>query len=538
MENGLKQVRAMSEDADGRLWAGTENGLVFYREGEAFVRVPLPGEASAGQVQFIVPEGKETVWIGTLNNGLYRWRAGQVARLPQDSGFPEAELHSLVIAPDGTAWIGTERGLYRLRMEEVDAVMDGRKHTMQCVSYGQNDGLPNVAFALGFRNPTAWTRDGHLWFATTRGALEMIPSRIQEATPPWPVSIEELQADGVVMARDGRGEVTLPPRPGHVQIHYSLPRLGATGQVRFRYRLLGNGGNNEWIFAENQRVAAFSSLSPGSYRFEVAASEVGGNWLAGMASLAFTVRAEWWQEAWFRVGSWLAGVLGLMALVRYVVHRRMLARMRRLEHEHALEQERTRIARDMHDQIGASLTQIALFAGLAEADSHEGSSAADHAAHVVASAREATVALDEIVWAVNPRNDTLPRLLEYIGQYAADFLHAAGLRCRLDLPSDPPSRNMPADYRHNLFLIVQEALNNAVKYAAASEVRLRAELGAAGLFIEIADDGRGLPEDAARSGGNGLANMAARAATLGGTSEIANQPGGGACLKFQLPWPR
>jgi signal transduction histidine kinase len=358
-----------------------------------------------------------------------------------------------------------------------------------------------------------------------------------EASPSWPVIIEDLQADGAVMTPDARGKITLPPRPGRVQIHYTLPRLGAPEQVRFRHRLVDGGGGG-WIFAESQRAATFSRLPPGSYRFEVAASEVGGSWLSGVASLAFTVRAAWWESAWFKGGCLLGGVLVLVVLVRSIVKRRIRARMLRLEQEHALERERTRIARDMHDQLGATLTQIALFAGLAETDSHEGSPAAGHAARVVTSAREAVAALDEIVWAVNPRNDTLPRLLEYLAQYAADYLHAAGLRCRLELPPDPPSRNMPADFRHNLFLIVQEALNNAVKYAAASEVRLRVELCATGLFLEIADDGRGLPEAAPRSGGNGLANMAARAAALSGASEIANQPDGGACLKFQLPWPK
>ena len=144
-------------------------------------------------------------------------------------------------------------------------------------------------------------------------------------------------------------------------------------------------------------------------------------------------------------------------------------------------------------------------------------------------------ALDEIVWAVNPCHDTLASLLEYIGQQTTEFLQAAGIRCRLEFPDLPAPRHLPADFRHHLFLIVREAINNAAKHARASEVRFTAEPRDAGFHITVADDGCGFSENGPR--GNGLANLRARAADLGGECIITSAPGAGTTITLQLPWP-
>ncbi|MBW8781502.1 MAG: hypothetical protein JF599_06415 [Verrucomicrobia bacterium] len=533
---GLVAARALAEDRTGRLWVGTDAGLIFQRmDGQPFTCVPLPGATAGRMVQFIVPDQADTMWIGVLQSGLYRWRAGKVTRMPLAAGLPLDDLRSLVIDPEGDFWIGTVHGLLRVPRSEIDAVMDGQKSKAEVVAYGRGDGLPNAEFSLGFRNAGIRTRDGHLWFATTRGALEITPRPARAAAPLAPVLIEGFQAGDMAVPVDGAQNPKLPPRPGPIRIFYTLPHLSTPEQLCFRYRLKG-WGEEEWISAGDERTATFAHLPPGDYRFEVAAAE-GLSWLPATASIAFTVRPAWWETLWFYWGMGLLGALLLAVIVRLFVKRRMQARMRGLERENALEKERARISRDMHDRLGANLTELSLFAGLVQAESGTDGPVADHAARVMLSARKAVAALDEIVWAVNPRNDTLPRLLEYLGQCSADFLHAAGIRCRLDFPADIPSRPLAADFRHNLFLIVQEALNNVVKHAAAREVRLHIEAGDAALVVEIADDGRGLPESCGSTDSNGLTNLAERASALGGTCEIESRPGCGTCLKFHLPWP-
>ncbi len=159
-----------------------------------------------------------------------------------------------------------------------------------------------------------------------------------------------------------------------------------------------------------------------------------------------------------------------------------------------------------------------------------------HTQKIAATARHAVKSLDEIVWAVNPRNDTLAELIEYTGQFALDYLQLADIRCRLDFPEQAPEREVSADLRHNLFLVVKEALNNIVKHAHAQEVWLRLVATDALLRIEIEDNGRGFEGPAADNWADGLRNMRQRMQEVGGTCLVASQPGRGTKITLEVPW--
>ncbi|MBW8782249.1 MAG: hypothetical protein JF599_10240 [Verrucomicrobia bacterium] len=530
---GLTQVVALAEDPVGRIWAGTVDGLVFQKSGEQFVSVPLPG-AKHDLVQFIVPDGPSTVWIGVWKGGLYRWQKGRVDRLPDGAGLPTDNLRSLNITAEGDFWVGTARGLLRVARNEIEPVMDGRRDALHCIAYGRDDGLPSVEFAHGFRNATIKTPDGHLWFATSQGALEITPeektSRI--SAPSLPVLIETVRVGEQAMAFDGESKLLILPRSGPLEIRYTLAQLSASEHVRFRYRLSGMGGG-EWIDADHQRTALFSYLPPGDYRFEVAAAGADGPWLPTTASFAFTMRAAWWETVWFRSGVGLLGALALAALVRIGVQRRMRARMRRLEQENALERERTRIARDIHDELGASLTQITISSKLMKLAPSDATAA--HVDEIATLARRTVDSLDEIVWAVNPRYDTYAGLVEYVGKFAVNFLHASGIACKIDVPASLPSSPLDSDVRHHLFLVAKEALNNIVKYAGAHNVCLKIEMTAGVVSISISDDGCGFEVGSEQADANGLRNMRERMAELGGECRIESRPGQGTRVIFQLP---
>jgi len=302
--------------------------------------------------------------------------------------------------------------------------------------------------------------------------------------------------------------------------------------LRFRYRL--RGLDDTWIDAQNQRIASFALLPPGSYRFEVAANETDGSQSAEVvAARVFTIRAAWWETVWFR-GSVLAlGAIALAALVRMVVQRRMRARMRILEQEHALEKERARIARDMHDDLGANLTQITLASQLAKINPPSETTA--YVDEIAAIAQRTIAAMDEIVWMVNPRNDILPAALEYIGQHVVDFLTAAGIGCELEIPDKLPPSPLSTRTRHDLFMVVKESLNNVVKHAHAKLVQVKVEVSGGLLRIVIADDGCGFVPGSERAGSDGLQNLGTRMAELGGQCRIVSEPGAGTRVIFELP---
>jgi signal transduction histidine kinase len=260
-----------------------------------------------------------------------------------------------------------------------------------------------------------------------------------------------------------------------------------------------------------------------------------GVWSKRDATLAFTVTPFIWQRSWFRLAAMIAALvlaaLVINALTSWRVHRQNVL----LRQEVAVRRERARIARDVHDQVGASLTEISMLSDLAQAD---GTSSASYLPRLARTARRAATEMDEIVWAINPEHDNLASLLDYIGQQAMDLASAAGVRCRLDFPEDIPTRHLTAEFRHHLLLIVREALNNAIKYASATEVRIQVAPVDGELHVTVADDGKGFDIGAVIPG-DGLANMTARATALRGTLQIRSNPGAGTgtSIILRLPWP-
>jgi signal transduction histidine kinase len=234
--------------------------------------------------------------------------------------------------------------------------------------------------------------------------------------------------------------------------------------------------------------------------------------------------------------------VGVFAIVR----RRERRKLDQLERQRALERERTRIARDIHDDLGASLTRITLLSQSVRGELDDRLAAAGDVDRIYTTARELTRAMDEIVWAVNPKHDTLDSLVAYLGRFAQNFLSTAGIRCRLDEPSHLPPWTLTAELRHNAFLAFKEALHNVVKHAAASEVRVSFELQSSGLVLIIADNGKGFdlqslhvrtsaaPDGARVAAGNGIGNIRKRMEEIRGRAEWVTAPGEGVRVKLTI----
>ena len=272
------------------------------------------------------------------------------------------------------------------------------------------------------------------------------------------------------------------------------------------------------------------------YRFHVIACNNSGVWNETGAVLAFSVEPFFWERWWFRFAVLGVFTLSVIAIVRYVSFRRLHHHVRQLEHQTTLHKERARIAKDIHDELGANLTQIALLSELARQDMATPEKAGPQMEKISSTARQVMKSLDEIVWAVNPRNDTLPHLVDYLGQFSIDFLRAPGIRCRLDLPEHPPEINVPADIRHNLFLAVKEALNNIVKHSGAKEVRLGVDVSNGKLRVVVNDDGHGFEHPPQDAWADGLRNMRQRMGEIGGDCAIESRAGAGTTITFAVPW--
>jgi signal transduction histidine kinase len=225
----------------------------------------------------------------------------------------------------------------------------------------------------------------------------------------------------------------------------------------------------------------------------------------------------------------------LVAVVHYFSTQKLQRQLAVMRQKEALEKERARIARDLHDQLGANLTQVALLGEMVESDKHLAEEVASHARQIAGTARDTTRALDEIVWAANPANDTLEGLVTYACKYAQEYLALAGVRYRIDVPSQLPATPLAPEVRHNVFLAFKEAVNNVVKHAQATSAWVRLRLDPAAFTLEVEDNGRGLAATDLAKGRNGLPNMRRRMEDVGGRFSIAAAAEGGVRVCLTAP---
>jgi signal transduction histidine kinase len=293
------------------------------------------------------------------------------------------------------------------------------------------------------------------------------------------------------------------------------------------------GEERDWT--ETTDTSREFKLDPGEYRFRVTACNEDGVWNETGRTLAVIVQPPFWRTWWF-YGASAGGLLSLVAgVVHYLSTQKLQRQLVLLKQKEALEKERARIARDIHDQVGASLTQVALLGELVETDKDLPDEVEAHAKQISQTARDTTHSLDEIVWTVNPSNDTLEGLVNYICKHAQDFLRVAGLRYRLEVPEQLPPMPMTPEVRHNVFLASKEAVTNIVRHAKATAAWIRLRLDSSSFTVEIEDNGCGIADPDAPSVRNGLRNMRKRMDDIGGTFSIGRGKEGGALVRLTVP---
>jgi signal transduction histidine kinase/ligand-binding sensor domain-containing protein len=549
----IRLIRAIAQDNAGNIWVGTSKGVLLRVNGNQLTdeTTNLFGEPLSIRYLYATPDG--SLWIGFAGWGLGRIKNGQFSRISDAQGLYDNYISQIISDGRGNLWFGSNRGIFKVSLQELDAVAEGRASHLRSVHYGQGEGLPSLQADFGYTPGALRTRDGWLWIPTRSGIVVVNPDSLTDNLEPPPVLVKRIMLDDQILAqyqgvvpeknsskildlRTGDLLFRLPANYNRLEIDYTAMSFFAPENVQFRYQL--EGVDKGWIEAGTQRSVAYSRLPAGTYHFRVIASNREGVWSELGAGFAFVVLPFFWETWTFQLIVFGAFTLCIVLIVRYLSFRRLRLRLQRVEQQAALYKERARIAKDIHDDLGANLTQIALLSELVRHDSAPPSKTDAHTHKISATARQAIKSLDEIVWAVNPRNDTLAQLMDYTGQFALDYLESAEVRCRLDFPDQIPDRQIPTNVRHNLFLVVKEALNNVVKHAQADEVWLRLFTTDMALQIEIEDNGRGFGQTSDSPGADGLGNMRQRMKEIGGACRIESRVGKGTKIIIEFPWPR
>lgn len=535
-------ILAINTETDGGIWLGTDGrGLIHLSNDTAnfFGKTSgLPSET----IRAIFRDSRQTLWLGTAGGGLVRWDSGRAGPIiSTGAGLPGETVSQILEDAGGRLWLGTSRGIAGVSRQQLDEFAAGKIAAVAPRMFDHASGMEAEDCTGGYCPAGLRTASGLLWFATGKGVAVIAPQTLPPESPPPPAIVEEVLVDGVPLAAGkAASPIHIPPGRHRLEFHFTGLDFEAPEEMRFRYRLVG--WDADWVSVGNTRSAVYNFVPPGEYTFQVAARNRAGLWTAEGASLKLILERHFWQSGWFLGLTGMALLVLVGGTVRFVERQKAKARLKRVEQERVLEQERTRIARDLHDEMGAKLCRISFLSEHARRDGAPATEIREQIKSISDDSREVLHSLDEIVWAVNPQNDTLEHAVSYLAQYAQEYFAMTGVECELVVPAQVPPYPVSSQVRHHLFLAVREALANILKHSGATRARITMSVTPAGFEILVADNGTGFAvaqkADAhadAEGTHDGLRNMVKRFADAGGRCRIESAPGAGTTVNFLLP---
>ncbi len=555
LPSSVRSIRALAEAADGNVWVGTAEGQVLRVDADSLTAESVSIEEGAVSIRSLLATADGALWVGYAGTGVGRFKDGKWSRITTDQGLLDDYASQIFTDRQGAMWIAGNHGVFQVKLAEMNAVADGRAKRVHSRVFGRSEGLTNLQPNFDFFPAVCNASDGRIWVAMRSGLLLVQPEKITENLLSPPVVLESVAVDdrqvGVYAVglstflvqkdlsldlRSPLAVMDLKPDHEKLKIDFAALSFSSPENINFKYRL--ENFDSKWIDAGKIHSALYPRLPYGSYRFQVIACNDSGVWNELGAELKITVTPFFWQTWWFRIFASIGLLLVIFFFVRYVSLRRLRERMRVLKQQGALQKERARIARDMHDEVGSKLTRLSLLGEMAVADLQISDKARADVAEISETARETILAFDEIVWAVNPRNDTLADLIHYLCRHAEEFFEGSATHCVFDLPKVITPVMLPTEVRHQVFLAAKEALNNVAKHANASEVCIRLLIQTKAFELVIHDDGRGfdpgVPSMRA-GGGSGLLNIQERIRGIDGRFECVIQPGQGTRIAFHIP---
>ena len=576
--NGLsaEKVTALAEDSRGALYAGTIGGGLNRLLNGSFVVFTGRDGLADDTIGGLYADSEDTLWIGTRGGGLSRFKQGRFTNYRALGALPARTIGPILEDDQGSLWMASELGILRAARQELNAIAEGKRGSINYVAFDRNDGLATTECG-GIQPACLKARDGKVWFGTAKGAAFVDPKALKINLLPPPVVIEEVLVDdkpylsgktrsvamlpdqtarkeeqggkvdersGLVSASgsplDSPGTaVTLQPHQHRVEFHFTSLSLTAPTKARFRYRL--EGLDEDWLEVGNARKAYYTQLPAGKYRFRVTACNDAGVWNEDGAALGLLVVPPWWRTWWAEA----AGVVLATGLMTWFYERR-LARLRRaravqVEFARRLiesqEAERRRMAKELHDGLGQSLILIKNRAQLGLQHLHPPPPIAEQLTEI---SNVAGSAIDEVratAWALHPYE------LERLGltQAIAAMAQRAGTTSMTKFLThlDNLDGLFSPEMQMNFYRILQEGINNVLKHAQATEVILEIKRETGTVQATLLDNGRGF--ETARAGefpargGLGLNGMAERARIIGGELVVRSAPGRGTSVRLVVP---
>ncbi|MBW8865373.1 MAG: histidine kinase [Verrucomicrobia bacterium] len=533
-------INAILPAQDGSLWLGTEgSGLIHlvHNRAEFFgTGTGLPSESICAL--YLDIEG--VLWIGTAR-GLGCRRDDKISNFTVPNGLPNSPVSQILEDDSERLWLGTSQGIVYVRKTQLQDFAAGRLQALHPKIFNRSDGMVSDECVGNFCPAGLKSHLGLLWFPTTRGIAIIAPQNWPLERPMTAAVIEEIRLDGVPVSADSiSSELRIPPGRHRLELAYTGLHFSSPELLKFRYKL--EGWDPDWVDAGASRSAVYNLVPPGQYSFKVIACNSDGTWAPSGAELRLNFARYFWQSGWFISIASIALLGAVGGTVRIIERQRSKARLQRIERERALERERTRIAQDLHDEMGAKLCRILFLSAHAGRGNIQPAELQEQIKSISDDSREVLHSLDEIVWAVNPQNDTLEHAASYLAQFARDYFSMTGLECELIVPAQMPAYPVSSQVRHHLFLAVRESLANTLKHSSATHVTVSMACQNGTFEVKVEDNGKGFTPETktvenshAVDTHDGLRNMAGRLADVGGQCFVESRAGTGTIVRFLLP---
>lgn len=550
--NGLtgSPVIAMSRAIEGGLWLGTRDGFILRGENGKFSVLKNSAIAGRHPILALHESAERRLWIGTAGGGLICLETNSSRHWNLADGLPASTVAGVAEDAAKNLWLATSAGIYRVNKDAMEKALRDPASPLVCKRMSDAKTFSESATLTGGPR-SLLSPDGKLWFATSEGVLTVDTDQPEFETATLSLYIESAAFNGqratsfpTTRANTNSVPMIAPGEVHSLELHFTALSFIAPEKIRFRHKL--EGFDADWIDDAGARFVRYGRLPYGDYRFRVAARISDGAWHEAATSFAFIVPTPVYLQSWAIALYGIAAVALIVGIVRVVSHRRLRGALALLEQQQALERERMRIARDMHDDMGSKLTKISFLSEHAKVDAQAKGPLAGKIESIAETSRELLQSMDEIVWVVNPRNDTLEHLVAYFGHYAVEYFQNTSIECDLRLPRAIPDHPLSSETRHNLFLTFEEILNNVLKHSRAAKVKVEMTLHADIFEIKVADDGCGF--DTARlsadnapnhrrngRGGNGLKNMRQRLTDVGGEFLVRSEAGAGTTIVLRIP---
>jgi ligand-binding sensor domain-containing protein/two-component sensor histidine kinase len=545
------------EDEKGNLWFGTAKGLSCFN-GKTFTNYSVKDGLGSNWIETILQDRDGIMWFGAREGGVTRYDGTTFMNFTEKEGLCCNDVKSMIQDKNGNLWFGTTMGLSRLspgymvNLENKQGNGNERQPVL-FTNFTYEDGFHGVGCInkslIEDKAGTIWigANDRLTAYHPEGYALDTIPPTIQisgllvfDEKIPW-LALENKRDTGFVLGNGVRFKnfrfdsisrwyylplnLSLPHVNNYLTFQFIGITLKQSKKVKYQYKLEGLDDN--WSALTSRAEAPYGNIPPGRYTFKVKSMNSEGYW-SKEASYSFTIRPPWWRT-WWAFSGYILLFIGAIWFTIWSAIENQRKKIRLIIGE------RNRIARELHDDIGAELTRITMLSQILQKNDKVEGDIREKLRKISETGKKVLGSIGEIIWTMNPQKDNLDSLAAYIRRFVTEYLETNGIDINIEFPAEIPARDISDEYRRNVFLVVKEAISNISKYSKATSVRISLTIIDKLAEVEISDNGTGFSVKEKENWGNGLRNMNQRMKDIGGTFLITSETNRGTLVRLSFP---